>query len=115
MVGDGPVAERIVAHIEGDASATICGIVSPLPGGELKAEFAGYPILGSIDAIAQIVADQNAALLIIAAPDTWYSYIVEALPLLRHRKLSIRWVPQSVFTLDASVLPEVIPLKNFAL
>ena len=114
VVGSGPVAIRIIRSLESVNDASISGVLWPSREAP-SAELAGYPVLGTIADFAQIIIDSHIDLVIIAARENWYTDVVEALPLLKNRKLSIRWVPQDVFTKSELELEGDIPLKNFAL
>jgi FlaA1/EpsC-like NDP-sugar epimerase len=112
VIGDGDVARRLIHSIELDRTAHISGIVWPreetTPG-----QFEGYPVLGSLDSLKQILRIQPANLLLVATAEPWYSHFIEALATLRRHHLSVKWVRPELLLKKAGDLPEKIPLQDF--
>lgn len=75
----------------------------------------GYPVLGTMDSIKSALEREQADLLLIATIQPWYSYVIEALASSKIKNLTIRWVPQELFTAKAEQLPRVIPLRDFSI
>ncbi|MBD3420557.1 MAG: glycosyltransferase [Chitinivibrionales bacterium] len=113
IVGDGPATSKLIANLEADRTASINGILWPhfenVPG-----EFDGYPVVGTLDTIAEILDRERVDLLLIATAAPWYSYIIEALASRNIRNVTIQWVPNEVLGKDEKQLPRVIPLHDFS-
>ncbi len=115
ILGNGPVAARLIKEIELDKTARIAGIIWPSDDSEtMPGEFEGYPVLGKINECRQILGRQKANLLVIATTESWYSALIEALAFSHLRHLTIRWVPNELFETPAEQLPATIPLNDFS-
>lgn len=113
LVGNGPLTDKIISNIEKNHTGTIVGVVwsngLPRPG-----EYAGYPVLGTMNELSTILPKCRFDLLIIATSQPWYSHIIELLSTGRVNNLTIRWVPHDLTVLPAEQLPDVIPLRDFS-
>jgi len=112
VLGNDSVALALIKNVESDASATIAGVLWPIieqhPG-----QFEGYPVLGHIEDIRQILSNGHVDQLLIATAQPWYSYVIEALATVKVHRLTIRWVPPELFNRSSEKLPDVIPLRDF--
>jgi hypothetical protein len=91
----------------------ITGIIWPV-NEKYPGEFIGYPVLGTIENIRVVLERDHIDLLLIATIQPWYSYVIEALASSKVRNLTIRWVPNELFSKSPKELPSVIPLHDFA-
>ena len=112
VVGEGDVARALIRNTEADKTARIVGVLWPRveshPG-----EVEGYPVLGSIDKVKQVLSAQKVELLLVATSEAWYSYFIEALASRRLRHLTVKWVQHDLLAQKAENLPDVIPLQDF--
>ncbi len=113
IIGSDDVAGALIRNFEDDASATIQGILWP-HGNHMPGEFMGYPVLGRMENIKNVLSHRRVDLLLIATDQPWYSHLIEALATVRVHNLTIRWVPTELFGHSRDKLPEVIPLKDFS-
>jgi FlaA1/EpsC-like NDP-sugar epimerase len=113
VLGNDDVALALIKNVETDASAQIGGVLWPVSGPH-PGEFVGYPVLGTIDNIKNVLSHGRVDLLLIATAQPWYSYVIEALATVRVKHLTIRWVPTELFTRSSEKLPDVIPLRDFS-
>jgi FlaA1/EpsC-like NDP-sugar epimerase len=113
VLGNDDVALALIKNVETDASAQIGGVLWPVSGPH-PGEFVGYPVLGTIDNIKNVLSRGRVDLLLIATAQPWYSYVIEALATVRVKHLTIRWVPTELFTRSSEKLPDVIPLRDFS-
>jgi hypothetical protein len=112
IVGSGIIPQMIIRNLEGQKTALIAGIL--WVGEEVQSgQFEGYPVLGRIDDIADILQRVSVDSLIIATPSPWYSYVIEALAKTKAKNLVVRWVPRELFDRPPEELPSVIPLHDF--
>ena len=114
VLGNDEVTSVLIKNLETDNSAKICGILWPAHD-NVPGEFMGYPVLGTMDSIKSVLEREQADLLLIATIQPWYSYVIEALASSKIKNLTIRWVPQELFTAKAEHLPRVIPLRDFSI
>jgi GT2 family glycosyltransferase len=115
IVGTDTVATAVIKNIEQDKTATISGILWPtITKDQHPGQFQGYPVLGTIESIKDVLSRQKVDLLLIATDQPWYSYVIEALSSLKVKNLTIRWVPTEIFSIESGKLPEVIPLRDFS-
>jgi GT2 family glycosyltransferase len=112
VVGNGHVARHLIRAVEEDRTERIVGIVWPRPD-NTPGEFEGYPVLGKMEDIKNILAAQRVELVLVATTEAWYSFFIEALGSLRLRHLTVKWVPHDVLAQKAEDLPGVIPLQDF--
>lgn len=113
ILGSDEVAGALIGNFEGDASANIVGVLWPFTTG-VPGEFLGYPVLGHIENIKDVLARQHVDLLLIATDQPWYSHVIEALARVKVHNLTIRWVPTELFGRPGDKLPPVIPLRDFS-
>jgi len=115
ILGNGPIAAKLIKETEQDKTARISGIIWPSDNTDAMAgEFEGYPVLGKMSECRQILGRQKANLLLIATTESWYSAVIEALAFSHLRHLTIRWVPNELFETPADQMPATIPLNNFS-
>jgi O-antigen biosynthesis protein len=114
IIGSGHIPSLMIQNIEKQKTATITGIVWTGPD-DPPGQFEGYPVLGRLDEVADLLRRFPVDMLFIATPLPWYSHIIEALALLKKKKanLTIRWVPRELFDRKEEELPAVIPLHDF--
>lgn len=112
VLGNGEVTESLIQNIESDSSARLRGVVWPVDD-HVPGHFKGYPVLGSINNIDEILKRERADILLISTAEPWYSHIIKALSSARRKSLTIRWVPHEVLDQKRSQLPEEIPLQDF--
>lgn len=113
ILGSDDVAATLIRNVENDPSANLQGILWPSVNGS-PGEFMGYPVLGHIENIKDVLSRQHVDLLLIATDQPWYSHLIEALATVKVRNLTIRWVPTELFTFPRDKLPGVIPLRDFS-
>jgi len=113
ILGSDDVAVALIRNFEKDSSANIRGVLWPVkerhPG-----EFEGYPVLGHIENIKDVLSRDRVDLLLIATAQPWYSHLIEALATVKVQHLTIRWVPTELFGRTQEKLPDVIPLRDFS-
>jgi GT2 family glycosyltransferase len=113
ILGSDDVAVALIRNFEDDSSANIRGILWPShekhPG-----EFEGYPVLGHIENIKDVLLRDRVDLLLIATNQPWYSHLIEALATVKVKNLTVRWVPTELFGRSQKKLPGVIPLRDFS-
>ena len=112
IVGSGPLTDRIIRSIEKHRNGKITGIIwdgaCVRPG-----DYEGYPVLGSLDELSQLLRRNRVHMLIIATAQPWYSHIIEVLSIGTMKNITIQWVPHDLTTLPSDELPEEIPLRDF--
>jgi O-antigen biosynthesis protein len=113
VLGNDDIAALIVKNFENDKTALITGIIWPV-NEKYPGEFIGYPVLGTIENIRVVLERDHIDLLLIATIQPWYSYVIEALASSKVKNLTIRWVPNELFSKPPKELPSVIPLHDFA-
>lgn len=113
VLGNGPIAKRLLKDLEADPTAAVLGIIWP-QSGKLPSEMNGYPVLGSLSDIPRILARERCNVLLIASDEAWYSYVISALSSHSVKDLTVRWVPQELCGLAPANLPASIPLKDFS-
>ncbi|HMD69149.1 MAG TPA: glycosyltransferase [Chitinivibrionales bacterium] len=113
ILGSDEVATTLIRNVENDPSANIQGILWPSSNGS-PGEFLGYPVLGHIENIKDVLSRQHVDLLLIATDQPWYSHLIEALATVKIHNLTIRWVPTELFACPRDKLPGVIPLRDFS-
>lgn len=113
IIGDGDLTAKIIKTIEKSRSGKIAGIVwnneAVHPG-----EFAGYPVIGILDELKDVLSRNRVDSLIIATRHPWYSHIIDALSNLSIKGITIQWVPHDITSLPPDQLPDEIPLKDFS-
>lgn len=113
IVGAGPITKAIIKNTEKLRQGRIAGIVwdnaAVRPG-----EYEGYPVLGTLDELRNILARNRVDALIIATQQPWYSQVIDVLSNLSIKNLTIRWVPHDLAALPPDKLPEDIPLRDFS-
>jgi GT2 family glycosyltransferase len=113
ILGSGEICSILIKNFEEDPTANIKGIVWPskenIPG-----EFEGYPILGNLENLKEILIKDKIDLLLIATEQPWYSYLIDALSSAKIKNITIQWVPTELFDKPKSSLPKIIPLKDFS-
>jgi GT2 family glycosyltransferase len=114
IAGAGVVSYKIIKNIENEKSGTITGIIwtdqTPPP-----PEYEGYPVLGKINDMAQILQRYKTDMLLIATIQPWYSYVIELLASKKVKNLTVKWVQQDIFKRSDENLPEKIPLLDFSI
>jgi GT2 family glycosyltransferase len=113
ILGNDTVATLLIKNVEEDPTAHIKGVLWPLLE-KFPGEFMGYPVLGTIENIRSVLEWGDIDLLLIATAQPWYSYVIEALASSKVKNLTIRWVPHELFAQTPEQLPQVIPLRDFA-
>lgn len=113
VVGNDTITTALIRNLEEDKTAHLCGVVWPSKD-SVPGEFEGYPVLGSIDTIVNVLQSQCPDLLLIATTESWYSAVIEALGVLHHKKMTIQWVPHEIFKQPADRIPQEIPLVDFS-
>jgi GT2 family glycosyltransferase len=113
ILGNDDVALALIKNVEADSNAQIGGVLWPVKE-QHPGEFVGYPVLGTIDNIRDVLSRGRVELLLIATAQPWYSYVIEALATVRVKHLTIQWVPPELFNRGAAALPDVIPLRDFS-
>ena len=113
ILGNDEVALALIKNVETDARAQINGVLWPVKE-QHPGEFVGYPVLGNIDNIKDVLSRGRVDLLLIATAQPWYSYVIEALATVRVKHLTIQWVPPELFNRVSEKLPDVIPLRDFS-
>jgi O-antigen biosynthesis protein len=113
ILGSDEVAGALIRNFEEDTSANILGVLWPLAS-DFPGQFMGYPVLGPIENIKNVLSRQHVDLLLIATDQPWYSHLIEALATVKVRNLTIRWVPTELFAVPRDKLPIVIPLRDFS-
>lgn len=114
IIGEGELTNRIIRNIERNRTGRIIGIVwnnNPVHPGE----FAGYPVIGLLDDLKDVLSRYQVDSLIIATQQPWYSHIIDAFSNLSLKNLTIQWVPHEVSSLDSTLLPDEIPLRDFSI
>jgi FlaA1/EpsC-like NDP-sugar epimerase len=112
VVGDNDVTRQLIKKVEQDSTARIEGIVWP-GNSEIPGQFEGYPVLGELANLKEILKSHSAGLLIVATQEPWYSHFIEALSVLRRRHLSVKWVRPEILSKAGKELPHEIPLEDF--
>jgi hypothetical protein len=113
ILGNDDVALALIKNVEADSSAQISGVLWPVKE-QHPGDFLGYPVLGHIDNIRDVLSKSRVDLLLIATAQPWYSYVIEALATVRVKHLTIQWVPPELFEREGTALPDVIPLRDFS-
>ncbi len=113
ILGSDEVAGALIKNFEEDSSANIRGVLWPVKE-QYPGEFMGYPVLGHIENIKDVLSRDRVDLLLIATRQPWYSHLIEALATVKVRNLTIRWVPTELFGCSQEKLPGVIPLRDFS-
>lgn len=112
LLGSGPVSAQLIKNIERLKNSTITGILKDDPS-QCSGEFHGYPVLGTIADLREILRKNHVDCLIIATPYPWYSQIIELLSYTKVKNLTIRWVPDEYFKKELKEIPEDIILHDF--
>lgn len=114
IVGNSALTSKIIKSIEKSRSGKIVGIIwnneTVHPG-----EFSGYPVLGVLDNLKDILSRNRVDSLIIATHHPWYSHIIDVLSNLSMKNMTIQWVPQDITALPLDQLPDEIPLRDFSI
>jgi O-antigen biosynthesis protein len=113
ILGNDDVTMALIRNVEADSSAQISGILWPIKE-QHPGDFVGYPVLGHIDKLRDVLSRGRVDLLIIATAQPWYSYVIEALATVKVKHLTIQWVPPELFSDATENLPDVIPLRDFS-
>ena len=113
ILGSDDVAVALIRNFERDSSANIRGVLWPVKE-RYPGEFEGYPVLGHIENIKDVLSRDRVDLLLIATAQPWYSHLIEALATVKVKHLTIRWVPTELFGRTQEKLPDVIPLRDFS-
>jgi len=113
IIGSDEVAGALIRNFEVDSSATIEGVLWPHKS-NVPGEFLGYPVLGHMENIKNVLSKHRVDLLLIATDQPWYSHLIEALASVKVHNLTIRWVPTELFGQPYDTLPPVIPLRDFS-
>jgi FlaA1/EpsC-like NDP-sugar epimerase len=113
IIGSDDVAGALIRNFEVDSSASIEGVLWPHKK-DVPGEFLGYPVLGDLENIKNVLSKGKVDLLLIATDQPWYSYLIEALASVKVHNLTIRWVPTELFGQPRDTLPAVIPLRDFS-
>lgn len=112
IIGNGPVAVRLVRSIEAARSSKICGILWPLSA-DVPSEFKGYPVLGALNDVRSILSLNQIDVLLIATAEPWYSMVIGALAGVKPRSITVRWVAPEIMAMSENELPASIPLHDF--
>jgi hypothetical protein len=75
--------------------------------------FEGYPVLGSLEDLPQLLGRRRVDMVLIATTHPWYSHVIEALASRQISKMVVRWVPDDILTCPEQSLPQKIPLHDF--
>jgi FlaA1/EpsC-like NDP-sugar epimerase len=113
VVGSGHVAASLIRNLETERAVAISGIVWPALEPHPPV-WSGYPVLGTVDALARIFKETQAGEVLIASSSPWYSYVIEMLASVKSKAITIRWVPDAIMQLSEQELPEKIPLHDFS-
>ncbi|HUI93373.1 MAG TPA: glycosyltransferase [Chitinivibrionales bacterium] len=113
IVGSDEVATALIKNFEADSTVSIRGVLWPVKE-QFPGEFEGYPVLGHIENIKDVLSRGRVDLLLIATAQPWYSHVIEALATVKVQHLTIRWVPTELFGQTRDKLPDVIPLRDFS-
>jgi FlaA1/EpsC-like NDP-sugar epimerase len=113
VVGDGLAAQLLIHNIESDPTALIEGVVWP-QSRECPGVFEGYPVLGSLEDLSQLLRRRRIDMLLIATTHPWYSQVIEALASSQISKMVVRWVPHEILNCSEQSLPQKIPLHDFS-
>lgn len=90
IISEEPILSRLLKKLEDD-QLDITGIVSPV---ELThKELCGYPVLGNLSELAELVKANKPNQLIIASASDWYSTIIENLSAGVLHNITIQWLP----------------------
>ncbi len=113
ILGSGPVSAKIIKSIEKQKSGDILGIIwdscTSVP-----SEYQGYPVLGTHEALRNILHNHKADMLLIATQQSWYSWIIDLLSAQRLKNITIRWASHELFQKSSEELPDEIELRDFA-
>ncbi|MBN2036174.1 MAG: glycosyltransferase [Chitinispirillaceae bacterium] len=113
IIGAGAIPRVLIGNIEQQKSATITGILWA-GNGQQPGEFEGYPVLGRMEEVAQVLSRVSVDMVLVATALPWYSHMIEALARVKAKNLTIRWVPNELFEKSPELLPETIPLHDFS-
>jgi hypothetical protein len=113
ILGNDDVALALIKNVEADSSAQLSGVLWPVKE-QHPGDFQGYPVLGQIDNIRDVLSRSRVDLLLIATAQPWYSHVIEALATVKVKHLTIQWVPTELFARTTEKLPDVIPLRDFS-
>ena len=113
LVGKGIIPDRIIRRIEKQRLSTITGIIwdtsGPHPG-----DYQGYPVLGSLENISNVLLRNRVDSLIVATKQPWYSHIIDVLSNVPVKNITIQWVPDELMSASPDSLPDEIPLRDFS-
>ncbi len=112
IIGNNTVATRLLRHIEHDKSAYINGIIWPDETAP-PPDFLGYPVLGNLHNLSDILEVTKTDIVLIATQEHWYSHVIQALSSDTVKHITIRWAPQHILEMPAENLPDTIPLEDF--
>jgi GT2 family glycosyltransferase len=113
ILGNDVIALALIKNIEADATARISGVLWPVKE-QHPGDFQGYPVLGAIDNIRDVLSRGQVDLLLIATAQPWYSHVIEALATVKVKHFTIQWVPPELFACSSEKLPDIIPLRDFS-
>ncbi|MDG5814999.1 glycosyltransferase [Chitinispirillales bacterium ANBcel5] len=109
IVGNCPLVSKLIKEIEDQRAHSIKGIVR-CPDENSPVAVEGYPVLGEISDLKNILTKNQIDILIVATEKPWYSNIIEAMSRLGKRAPEVRWVPQKFVEEKSKDLPETVPL-----
>lgn len=112
VLGSGEVARLLVRNVENERTGAIAAVVWP-DDTEVPGDFEGYPVVGTIDTLANVLSRYHADILLVATARPWYSFVIDALGSSQVKKLTVRWVPLDILSRNTSSLPDRIPLQDF--
>lgn len=90
IISEEPILSKLLEKL-GDEQLDIAGIVST--GEAAHKELCGYPVLGALSELADLVEKNRPDLLIIASASDWYSTIIENLSAGVLNNVTIQWLP----------------------
>lgn len=113
IVGNGRIPEKIIRTIEKQHIVTITGIIWDTTDSH-PGDYQGYPVLGTLDNLSEVLLRNKVDSLIVATTQPWYSHIIDVLSNVPVKNLTIQWVPDELMTCFPEKLPEEIPLRDFS-
>ncbi len=89
LISEEPLLNKLFENTE-VIQSTIVGIVATAP--ETQREMNGYPVLGSLSQLTDIVENHSVNRIIIASTSDWYSVVIDALSAGNLKKVTIQWL-----------------------
>lgn len=113
LIGNGIIPDKIIRGIEKQKTGTITGIIWDISGPH-PGDYQGYPVLGSLDDVSNVLLRNKVDSLIIATKQPWYSHIIDVLSNVPVKNITIQWVADELMSSSPESLPEEIPLRDFS-